>query len=138
MLAEKKLDVLKKGETETIYTYNKAIQNEDGSLKSFSETIDFLRENLNGLSDAEKTAAVSQIFGAQASSGILAILKTSDKDYNKLTYAIENCDGKTQEMAETMQDNLSGQFTILRDNSPFSKVSFKSWLFLLAKFFSQR
>ena len=122
--AEKKLDVLKKGEVQTIYTYNKAIQNEDGSLKSFSETIDFLRENLNGLSDAEKTAAVSQIFGAQASSGILAILKTSEKDYDKLTNAIENCDGKTQEMAETMQDNLSGQFTILKSQLQELAISF--------------
>ena len=122
--AEKKLDILKKGEVQTIYTYNKAIQNEDGSLKSFSETIDFLRENLNGLSDAEKTAAVSQIFGAQASSGILAILKTSDKDYKKLTNAIDNCDGKTQEMAETMQNNLSGQFTILKSQLQELAISF--------------
>ena len=109
-IAEKKLDVLKKGETETIYTYNKAIQNEDGSMKSFSETIDFLRENLNGLSDAEK--------------GILAILKTSDKDYNKLTDAIENCDGTTQRMADTMQDNLSGQFTILKSQLQELAISF--------------
>ena len=122
--AENKLDILKKGEVQTIYTYNKAIQNEDGSLKSFSETIDFLRENLNGLSDAEKTAAVSQIFGAQASSGILAILKTSDKDYKKLTNAIDNCDGKTQEMAETMQNNLSGQFTILKSQLQELAISF--------------
>ncbi|MEE3451236.1 MAG: phage tail tape measure protein [Acutalibacteraceae bacterium] len=122
--AEKKLDILKKGEVQTIYTYNKAIQNEDGSLKSFSETIDILRENLNGLSDAEKTAAVSQIFGAQASSGILAILKTSDKDYKKLTNAIDNCDGKTQEMAETMQNNLSGQFTILKSQLQELAISF--------------
>ena len=69
-IAKKKLDALKKGEVTTVYTYNKAIQNEDGSLKSFSETIDFLRKNLNGLSDAEKTAAVSQISSARSSGRI--------------------------------------------------------------------
>ena len=123
-IAEKKLDALKKGEVTTVYTYNKAIQNEDGSLKSFSETIDFLRKNLNGLSDAEKTAAVSQIFGAQASAGVLAILKTSDKDYAKLTNAINNCDGTTQKMADTMQDNLSGQLTILKSQLQELAISF--------------
>ena len=123
-IAEKKLDALKKGEVTTVYTYNKAIQNEDGSLKSFSETIDFLRKNLNGLSDAEKTAAVTQIFGAQASAGVLAILKTSDKDYAKLTSAINNCDGTTQKMADTMQDNLSGQFTILKSQLQELAISF--------------
>ncbi len=123
-IAEKKLDALKKGEVTTVYTYNKAIQNEDGSLKSFSETIEFLRKNLNGLSDAEKTAAVSQIFGAQASAGVLAILKTSDKDYAKLTSAINNCDGITQKMANTMQDNLSGQLTILKSQLQELAISF--------------
>ncbi len=123
-IAEKKLDALKKGEVTTVYTYNKAIQNEDGSLKSFSETIEFLRKNLNGLSDAEKTAAVTQIFGAQASAGVLAILKTSDKDYAKLTNAINNCDGTTQKMADTMQDNLSGQLTILKSQLQELAISF--------------
>ncbi|MBQ1389496.1 MAG: phage tail tape measure protein, partial [Clostridia bacterium] len=123
-IAEKKLSVLQKGKTETIYTYNKAIQNEDGSMKSFSETIDFLRENLNGLSDAEKTAAVSKLFGGQASAGILAILKTSEEDYNKLSSAIDNCDGTTQKMADTMQDNLSGQFTILKSQLQELAISF--------------
>ena len=45
--------------------------------------------------------------------------KTKDK-YD----AWKNCDGKTQEMAETMQDNLSGQFTILKSQLQELAISF--------------
>jgi len=95
--AETKLDAIKSGEVQTIYSYNKAIQNEDGSMKSFSETLSFLRENLKDKSEAEKAAAVSTIFDSQAMGGMLALINTSDEDLGKLTSAIDNCDGKTQD-----------------------------------------
>lgn len=46
-------------------------------------------------------------------SGLLAIVNASDRDYQKLTDSINNCSGAAESMAETMQDNLEGQLTIL-------------------------
>lgn len=45
---------------------------------------------------------------------MLAIINASDDDYNKLIKNIDNCDGAAETMAETMQDNLSGQITTLK------------------------
>ena len=42
-------------------------------------------------------------------SGMLAIINASEEDYAKLTEAIYNSEGAAQTMAETMQNNLSGQ-----------------------------
>lgn len=115
-MANEKLDVLQKGVTQTVYGYNLAVQNEDGSMKSLSETIEFLRDKLGGLSEAEQASAASAIFGTNAVSGMLAIVNASDEDYAKLTNAITKADGAASDMAQTMSDNLGGDVTLMKSN----------------------
>lgn len=122
--AQEKLEALQKGVPITIYGYNQAIENEDGSMKSLKETIDFLREHLDGLSESEQAAAAAHIFGTNAVSGMLAIINASDEDYEKLSSSIENCDGAAENMANVMQDNLSGQLTILKSQLEGLAISF--------------
>lgn len=94
--------------------YNIALQtNEDGSV-NLRKTMGHLRERMGALSQEEQAAAASAIFGKNAMAGWLSIINASDEDFNKLTDAIDNCDGTSQSMAETMQDNLGGQLTILK------------------------
>ena len=112
--ANETLTQLQQGTTENVRLYNKALQNEDGSMKSLRETMDFLRKTMGGMSEAEQTQAATAIFGKEAMSGMLAIINASDTDYNKLIKNIDNCDGAAETMAETMQDNLSGQITTLK------------------------
>ena len=83
-------------------------------MKSLKETMDFLREAMGNMSEAEQTQAATAIFGKEAMSGMLAIINASDADYEKLIKNIDNCDGAAENMAETMQDNLSGQLTTCR------------------------
>lgn len=113
-VASEKLDALQKGEVTTIYGYNRAIQNEDGTMKSLRETLDFLRENFDGLSESEQASAASAIFGNRAMSGMLAVINASDEEYDKLTSAIDSCDGAAQSMADTMNDNLQGDLTLMQ------------------------
>ena len=112
--ANETLTQLQEGTTENVRLYNKALQNEDGSMKTLRETMDFLRETMGGMTEAEQTQAATAIFGKEAMSGMLAIINSSDKDYQKLIKNIDNCDGAAENMAETMQDNLSGQITALQ------------------------
>ena len=112
--ANETLAQLQEGTTEDVRMYNKALQNEDGSMKSLRETMDFLRETMGDMSEAEQTQAATAIFGKEAMSGMLAIINASDKDYQKLIKNIDNCDGAAENMAATMQDNLSGQITELQ------------------------
>ncbi len=39
-------------------------------------------------------------------------MNAAPEDIDKLSSAIEDCDGTAHNMAETMQDNLAGQLTI--------------------------
>lgn len=112
--ANETLTQLQEGTTQNVRLYNKALQNEDGSMKSLKETMDFLREAMGNMSEAEQTQAATAIFGKEAMSGMLAIINASDADYEKLIKNIDNCDGAAENMAETMQDNLYGQLTTLQ------------------------
>lgn len=96
--------------------YGISLENTDGSMKSLGEVIETLRENMGSLSETEQTAAASTLFGKEAMAGMLAIINASPADYEKLTSAINNADGASAQMAETMQDNLKGSVTILKSS----------------------
>ena len=91
-----------------------ALENADGTAKSLGETMDILRAAFSGLSETEQSYYAAQIFGTEAMSGMLAIINASESDYEKLTKAINNADGAAMHMAETMQDNLTGDITIFK------------------------
>lgn len=122
--ANETLSQLQEGTTANVRLYNKALQNEDGSMKSLRETMDFLRETMGGMTEAEQTQAATAIFGKEAMSGMLAIINSSDEDYQKLIKNIDNCDDAAQNMAETMQDNLSGQITALQSTLQELAIAF--------------
>nr|DAJ48816.1 MAG TPA: minor tail protein [Caudoviricetes sp.] len=93
---------------------SEALTNADGSMKPLSETIEILRGSMSGLDEATKASVASGIAGTEAMSGLLAIVNSSDADFEKLTEAIANADGTAQRMADTMNDNLKGAITIMK------------------------
>lgn len=96
--------------------YGLSLTKSDGSMKSLSEVMIMLRSKMKGLSEAEQAQAAAAIFGQEAMSGMLAIINTSDKDFENLTKSIYESDGAAKQMADTMLDNLSGQITILKSS----------------------
>ena len=94
--------------------YGISIANSDGTMKSLSDVMGILRTSMGGLTEAEQIQAATTIFGQEAMSGMLAIINASEEDYNKLTEAIGDADGTAKSMADTMNDNLSGQLTLLK------------------------
>lgn len=82
--------------------------NADGSVKPFRQTIMELREKFQGLSQSEKAQMASSIAGTDAMSGFLAVVNASDSDFNTLANAIDNADGASKQMANTMNDNAKG------------------------------
>ncbi|WP_243253683.1 phage tail tape measure protein [Anaerotruncus rubiinfantis] len=88
--------------------------NSDGSMRPLSDLLGELREKLSGLTDEEKASYAAGIAGQEAMSGLLAIVGASEADFEKLTAAVNGADGAALRMAETMQDNLQGQITILK------------------------
>lgn len=91
-----------------------SLTDSEGKMKSLDEVMVDLRTAFSGLSETEATAAAKHIAGAEAMSGLLAIVNAAPEDYQKLTKAINNSSGAAAEMAETMNDNVGGQLTLLR------------------------
>ena len=104
--------------------YGIEVTNADGSMKSMREITDMLRKKLGKLDEAEQAAAAGAIFGKNAMAGWLAIINGADKDVEKLTKAVDESAGTAEEMAEVMQDNLSGQLTILKSQVQELGISF--------------
>lgn len=94
--------------------YGLSMTNSDGTMKTYGQVMDMLREKLGGLDEATQAQVATTIFGKEAMSGALAIINASDKDYQSLTKAIYNADGAANQMAETMLNNLNGQITLLK------------------------
>lgn len=103
--------------------YGISLTDSQGNMKSLKGVLDNLRGNLGGLSEAEQTAAASTIFGKEAMAGMLSIINASEADYNKLAEAVNNADGASQKMADTMLDNLKGAFTLLQSAADGVKLS---------------
>ena len=108
---------------EAMEQYGISLTDGNGNMKTFKGVMDNLRTGLGGLSEAEQTAAASTIFGKEAMAGMLSIINASEADYNKLTDAVNNADGASKNMADTMLDNLQGAFTLLQSATDGVKLS---------------
>lgn len=113
--------------------YGISLTNTDGSMKSLGDVMGMLRERLGGLSEAQQAQVAATLFGQESMSGMLAIINSSEADYNKLTDAIYGSEGAATSMAETMQDNLSGQLTILGSTIEGIAISFGNILLPVIK-----
>lgn len=91
-----------------------SVTNSDGSMKSLDSILKQLRSSMSGLTEDQKASYAAMLAGQEGMSGLLAIVNASDEDYNKLSESIANCTGASQEMADTMQDNLGGAVTLLK------------------------
>lgn len=91
-----------------------SITDSAGEMKPLSEIIGDMREGFADLTEDEKASYAAMLGGQEAMSGLLAIVNASDADFEKLSGAINDCNGSAAEMAEIMQDNLQGQITILQ------------------------
>ncbi|KEI15464.1 phage tail tape measure protein [Clostridium haemolyticum] len=85
-----------------------SITDSSGKVKPFAILMQELRGKFSKLNEAQKAQMASTIFGQEAMSGMLAVVNSSDEDFNKMTKAISNCDGQTQKMADTMDGGLGG------------------------------
>lgn len=95
-----------------------------GNVKPLSALMVDLRQKFAGLTDAQKAEYAAGIAGKEAMSGLLAIVNASDADFNNLTQAIADSDGTAQKMADTMNNNLSGQLTLLKSAVEGAGVTF--------------
>lgn len=105
-----------------------ATTNADGSMRDLSDILADCRGAFSQLSESERAQAAEALVGKNAMSGFLALMNAAPEDIEKLSTAIDNCDGTAAQMAETMQDNLAGQLTILKSQLEELAISFGEML----------
>ncbi|MFR1842549.1 MAG: phage tail tape measure protein [Oscillospiraceae bacterium] len=91
-----------------------SLTDSDGKTKSFGETLSDLRISFADLNEVQKTQYASAIAGKEGMSGLLALINSSDEDFDKLTDSIKNCTGASEKMAEIRLDNLEGDVTLFK------------------------
>ena len=101
-----------------------ATTNADGSMRDLSDILADCRSAFGNLTESEKAQAAESLVGKNAMSGFLALMNAGEGDIDKLSSAIDNCDGSSAKMAMTMQDNLAGQLTILKSQLQELAISF--------------
>ena len=86
----------------------------DGKMKSLRQVMQDTRKAMSGLSESEQSMYAKTLAGQTGMSGLLAIVNSSDKDFEKLAKSIDNSNGACEEMYNIANNNLSGQLTILK------------------------
>lgn len=84
------------------------VTDSSGRMLPLSDIIGQLNRAFKGLSQQEQIAAASAIFGAEAMSGMMALIQAGPEELNRLTKAFENSNGAAKKMAEEMNNNLAG------------------------------
>lgn len=85
-----------------------SITDGNDKMKPFNVLIEDMRKGFAKLNPEQKASVAAQLAGQEAMSGLLSIVNASSTDYDKLKGAINDCDGATERMAKTMQDNAKG------------------------------
>ncbi|MFQ3777891.1 phage tail tape measure protein [Staphylococcus equorum] len=91
-----------------------SITDSNGEMLPMRNVLDQLRDKFSGLSKDQQAASASTIFGKEAMSGALAVINTSQKDYDKLSNSIDGSKGSAKDMADTMEKGLGGSLRELR------------------------
>ena len=84
------------------------LTNSDGTMRDLSDIVADLQEGFSGLSEEEQASVAATIAGKQQMSKFLAIVNSAPEDLENLCDAIEDSNGKTNEMRMIMEDTASG------------------------------
>lgn len=80
-----------------------------GNMRDLNDIMVSLNATLEGMSEEEKTRAISKIFNKTDIAAVNALLKGTGEEYNNLNKEIKNCSGAAAEMAKTLNNNLKGK-----------------------------
>lgn len=97
--------------------------NADGTIDSLSDSISELRGYFEQMTEAERVQNAMTLAGQRGYNGLLAILNSTEEEYDSLAESISGCSGAAQEMADIKLDNLQGDVTLLQSATDGLKTS---------------
>lgn len=90
-------------------TLGVAARDSQGRLRTMPSLMKALGEKMKGMGEADQMEHLSKIFGAEASAGMLALMKASETgDWEELTKQLKAAEGAAASMAERMNATAQG------------------------------
>lgn len=84
------------------------------SQEAYNKSVEGWIQQMYGAEGAQKAQLAASLAGKFGMAGLLAIVNTTEEDFNSLSDAIYNASGTSEEMAEIMLDNLPGAITLAK------------------------
>ncbi|GAK31002.1 minor tail protein GP26-like protein [Weissella oryzae SG25] len=78
-----------------------------GKMKPLASQVSELKDKLSGMTDQQKQYYTSQIYGVQGGRAMNVLLSAQSGKLENLTSKLQNSNGAADEMAKTMQNDLS-------------------------------
>lgn len=85
----------------------------EGKMKPLPKIIEELENKTKGMTDQQKSALLTTLFGAEAYKHWAVLIERGSKNLGNMTGSLKNADGTAARMAKTMNDNLAGSFKSL-------------------------
>lgn len=92
------------------------VADSSGDMRDLNDIMIDLNGALAGMSSAEKTQMINQIFNKTDIAAVNALLKGTGEEFDNLQKELKDCNGAAADMAETMNNNLKGKITILKSS----------------------
>lgn len=100
------------------------VYDSEGNMRSMNDILGDLNASMDGMTAAEKSNIISQIFNKTDLAAVNSLLANTGDTWDSLQQSIEQSGGAAQQMADTQLDNLSGQLTILKSALEGLAISF--------------
>ncbi len=101
-----------------------SLTDSSGEMKPLSSLMREMKGAFSGLTEAERAQYAAALAGKTGMSGLLAIVNSSDKDFDKLTQSIQNSNGAAKEMYDVANNNLTGRLTVLKSTLESIAITF--------------
>ena len=93
---------------------NVAVTDANGKFLSYVDIVKGVEKATQGMTDAEKAAALQKTFTAYSIKGINMLLSAGSEELANFTEELYNSEGAGKKMADTMQNNLQGKITAFK------------------------
>ncbi|EOS25979.1 phage tail tape measure protein, TP901 family, core region [Lachnospiraceae bacterium 3-1] len=100
------------------------VYDSEGNMRSLNDILGDLNTSMDGMTAAEKSNIIGQIFNKTDLSSVNALLANTGDTWDALQQSIIDSGGAAQQMADTQLDNLQGQITILKSALEGLAISF--------------
>ncbi|MGN0512738.1 MAG: phage tail tape measure protein [Lachnospiraceae bacterium] len=101
-----------------------SLTDSNGKMKPFKQVMEETRKSFSKLTTEQKEQYAAMLAGKTGMNGLLAVVNSSDKDFNKLAKAINNSSGAAKEMYEVANNNLKGRITELKGKVETLAITF--------------